>query len=266
MKRVQLFEFHELKWFPHVWRDMLTDIMSFFALTCRPYKPIVPKLKRVLETLRCPRVIDLGSGAAGSTLSVVEHLGEVNGHPIEVTLTDKYPNVPLFRQLAEASPERVTYCEEPVDATTVPEELTGFRTFFTSFHHFDVEAARAILRDAIDKGQGIGVFEYTERNFLVWAPTFLVAPLFGWLVTPFIRPFRWHRLLWTYAIPVWMVFGLWDGIVSCLRTYSPRELRDLTADLRREGYIWQIGRVRSIGACRITYLLGFPSTACTPHA
>ena len=92
----------------------------------------------------------------------------------------------------------------------------------------------------------------------------LLSPLFGWLVVPFIRPFSWQRLLWTYLIPAGVVFGLWDGLASCLRTYSPQELRDLTADLGDGGYRWEVGRVRSLGACRITYLLGIPNRGGSP--
>ncbi len=45
----------------------------------------------------------------------------------------------------------------------VPRELKGFRTMFTSFHHFPPEEARAILQNAVDAGEGIGIFEITRR-------------------------------------------------------------------------------------------------------
>ncbi len=264
MRRFHLFEFHDLGWFPNAWRNQLTDMMTFFAVRFKPYKPIVPKLEVVLRKLRCRQVVDLCSGAAGPILSLLEQFDEVEGHPIEVTLTDKYPNAPVFHRLAATSSGRISYCEQPVDATNVPEELEGFRTLFTSFHHFDAEAARQILCDAVRKNQGIGVFEYTERNLWIWTLPLLFWPVFAWLATPFIRPLSWRRLLWTYVIPVWMVFGLWDGLVSCLRTYTPLELRDLTAGLDDAGYSWEVGRVRSLGACRITYLLGVPGMAVRP--
>ncbi len=265
MRRFHLFEFHDLRWFPSAWRNVLTDLITFFAARFGLYQPIVPRLKAILKTMQCRRVVDLCSGAGGPVLSVLEELGDDDGQPITITLTDKYPNIPAFRRLAEKWPDRISYCEGPVDATDVPEELEGFRTLFTSFHHFDADTARRILRDAVEKSQGIGVFEYAERNFLIWVPALLVAPVFAWLATPFIRPFRWQRLLWTYAIPIWMLAGFWDGIVSCLRTYSPRELRDLTADLGTDGYSWEIGRVRSIGVFRVTYLLGVPNVPGCRH-
>ena len=46
-------------------------------------------------------------------------------------------------------------------------------------------------------------------------------------VTPLIRPLRWSRLLWTYLIPLVPVITLFEGLVSCLRTYSVQELHDL---------------------------------------
>ena len=41
----------------------------------------------------------------------------------------------------------------------VPESLNGFRTLFSSFHHFRPEQARAILANAMEKKQAIAVFE-----------------------------------------------------------------------------------------------------------
>ena len=46
----------------------------------------------------------------------------------------------------------------------MPDELGGFRTLFNAFHHFPPERARAILEDAVHKGQGIGVFEFTRPD------------------------------------------------------------------------------------------------------
>ena len=79
--------------------------------------------------------------------------------------------------------------------------------------------------------------------------------------TPFLRPLTWRRVLWTYLVPVVPITGLWDGLVSCLRTYSTQELRDLTEDIDCPGYRWESGRVRAFGACRVTYLLGYPLRA-----
>jgi hypothetical protein len=55
---------------------------------------------------------------------------------------------------------------------------------------------------------------------------------------------------------------LWDGIVSCLRVYSPDELAEQIAALdprHRDAYAWEVGRIR-LGAApaHATYLVGRP--------
>ena len=43
-----------------------------------------------------------------------------------------------------------------------------------------------------------------------------------------------------------------------LRWFPSAWRNALTADLGTDGYSWQVGRVHSVGAFRITYLLGIP--------
>jgi hypothetical protein len=136
--------------------------------------------------------------------------------------------------------------------------LTGFWTIFSAFHHFRPEQACAVLANAVHKRQGIAVFEGTQHSVLALL-LMLFVPLMVLLMTPFIRPFRWSRLLWTYLIPRLPLVVLFDGLVSCLRTYSVEELRDLTARLATNDYHWDIGTVKSTaGPIRITYLIGVP--------
>lgn len=258
MNRVQFFEFHDLATFPSVWRDMLTDFMSFFAIRFHVFQPIVPKLAQLARRLNTPCLIDLCSGAGGPALAVWRELASGPEGALPIVLTDKYPNLTAFSRIAEETGGSVSYIGHPIDATHVPADLLGFRTLFGAFHHFRPATAQAILRDAAQKRQGIGIFEYTERNLLIWALPILLTPAFLWIVTPFLRPFTWRRLLWTYLVPVVPVIALWDELVSCLRTYSTRELRHLTADIGGQGYRWESGRVRLFGTWHLTYLLGYP--------
>lgn len=59
--------------------------------------------------------------------------------------------------------------------------------------------------------------------------------------TPFICPFRLSRLFWTYFIPVIPLVLLVDGVVSCLRTYNPQELREIIKKLNATEYDWEVG-------------------------
>jgi hypothetical protein len=244
-----------MAWFPAVWRDLLTDFLSFYAAVFKPYACVAPVLAEALEREGTAKIVDLCSGAGRPLLSLVPALQRLGSRDLEVILTDKYPNLEAFES-ADVAGANVTYLEAPIDAADVPASLKGFRTLFTSFHHFRPHAARAILVNAVDNGEGVGIFEYTERNWLIWGLPTLLIPLFVWLCTPFIRPFRWHRLVWTYLIPIVPIVAMWDGFVSNLRTYSVRELHHLVEKVADDPYEWKIGKVRSLGGSRVTYVIG----------
>ena len=101
-----------------------------------------------------------------------------------------------------------------------------------------------------------------RRAPLTVALTFaLVLLLF--LGTPWIRPFRWSRLLWTFLIPIIPAVLLFDGVVSCLRAYSPQELEEVIGKLnvseQRNQYRWEIGECGGgISRSPVTYLIGYP--------
>jgi len=257
MARLHLFEFEDLPWFPAPWRDLITDTLVFFDSTFHPFRPIVPRMKTVLERLNCKNIVDLCSGSSGPILGVMEQLDKGEHYPVRVVLTDRYPNLDAFQAKAVASNGQVAYEENSVDALKVPPHLDGFRTLFVSFHHFRPGDARKILQDAVTKKVGIGVFEYTEPS-LVWFAALLFVPLALWLSAPFIRPFKWSRLVWIYLFPLPVWFAAWDGFVSLFRSYPPQALTELTRGLGEGKYVWDIGKVRSFGACYVTYLIGYP--------
>ena len=78
------------------------------------------------------------------------------------------------------------------------------------------------------------------------------------LFTPYIRPFRWSRLVFTYIVPIAPLLIFWDAVVSCLRSYQPDELRRLVEALEGPPYSWEMGRLSSCVPA-ITYFVGYPS-------
>ncbi|MEM1144717.1 MAG: class I SAM-dependent methyltransferase, partial [Pseudomonadota bacterium] len=224
------------------------------------YDGIAPLLSSSISQSGAGRVVDLCSGGGGAWSRLYE---ECLPSGLNVTLTDLYPNQAAFERTAGASAGRIRGKVEPVDATRVDEALPGFRTLFSSFHHFRPENARAVLLDAVESGSPIAVFESTQRHVLLLLYMLLV-PVIVLLVTPFIRPFRLSRLVFTYLLPIIPLMVAFDGFVSCLRTYSVGELESMVASLPSNDFDWQIGLSR-IGSLPVgvTYLVGSPrQTAC----
>jgi hypothetical protein len=255
MPRVHLFELEDLPWFPRAIRDLATDYLQFLEKRFALHEPVVPLLRDALEKSHATRVVDLCSGGGGPVLRAYEALAG-DGITVPFTLTDQYPNLPAFCRLSELHPEGILYVADSIDATAVPRDIEGLRTMFNAFHHFAPEPARRVLKCAVEARQPIGIFEIPERSLLTMFPL-LFTPIFVAVATPFIRPFRWRRLLWTYLIPLVPLTSWWDGLVSQLRAYSAREMLELTQGLG--DYDWRAGRVKirkSLG--HVTYLLGSP--------
>ena len=256
MKRRHLFELEDQPWFPATIRDLATDYLQFIQSHFRLDRAMTPRIRHVLETAGTTRIVDLCSGGSGPLLSMVRDLADA-GVDVRATLTDLYPNAAAFAEIAGASNGRIDFEPRPVDARAVPASLTGLRTIFNGFHHLRPADAAAVLHAAAAARQPIAIFEVSERTPKSLISIFL-TPLAVWLATPFMRPFLWRRLFWTYVIPMVPLTCLWDGIVSQLRAYTLEELRALcagSAPMR-----WERGKIPiAKGQGSLTYLIGIPA-------
>ncbi len=228
LPRLQLFELEDQAWFPPAIRDLATDYLVFMETRFALHEPVVPILSDLLRKLRIDHVVDLCSGGGGPVLPVHEALA-ARGVPAVFTLTDKYPNIGAFRRLSSLDPERIS---------------------------FVAAAERSVLKSTVEARQPIAIFEIPERAVARMIPL-LFTPLFVALATPFIRPFRWRRLLWTYLLPMVPLTCWWDGLVSQWRAYTVAELLELTRDLSE--FEWTAARVPVAGTIgHLTYLTGIP--------
>jgi hypothetical protein len=257
MRRIQFIELHDEPWFPSSLRNNVTDALQFGLSVLKAYAPIAPLLLCVLDSTRSRSIVDMCSGGGGPWLDLSRQF-RTDTQVFCILLTDRYPNLKAFQKVRLASENHIAFYPDSVDAKRVPDELRGFRTMFSSFHHFPPEEAQAILQNAVDARQGIGIFEITRRS-----PS-SIALMFPWalmlfLLTPWIRPFRWSRLLWTYFVPIIPLVLLFDGVVSCLRTYRTQELREIVKKLAGTEYQWEVGeQPRRLVTAPITYLVGYP--------
>jgi len=264
MPRLHLFEFEDQWWFPNVFREGITDYLQFAANKIDLYKPVIPVIRRGLERSGSKRIIDICSGGGGGISKIFQYL-RAEYDDTKIVLTDKYPNLGAFRKISDSSNGAIDYIDKPVDAVEVPKELEGFRTQFVSFHHFKPAHAKKILENAAHSGAAIGIFEATERS-LVNLIAMLFTPLVVMAAVPFIRPFSFSRILFTYLIPAIPFFTMWDGLVSVLRTYSVKELEKMTSSISAPGYKWEIGRIARKRGPDIIYLLGYKESKSKEEA
>ncbi len=266
MPRLQWFEFNDLRWFPDVLRQFITDHLSFWLR--RAYLPTTIRLALLLRQSGQRRIVDLCSGSGWPIASLLPGLSAGVKAQVSACLTDLYPNRPALKTICEHNPN-LSWRASAVDATRVPEDLDGLRTVFSAFHHFEPERARQVLLDSVRRGMPIAVFEVQQRRIssIVGVPLMMFAGSF--LLTPFIGRVSLARLALTYVLPVAPLCIAWDSLVSCLRSYTPEELMQLTQDEVLSPYQWQSGQLRArgpLGSYRISFLTGLPHATETKRA
>lgn len=244
--RFQLFEFEDQVWFPSLIRGFMTDYLQFVADKFDFYEPLTPTLIGLLERTKTSNIVDLASGSGGGWSKLLPRLNEEKPE-VKVTCTDFFPNN------SSDSPPSLTYLDRPVDAREVPSDLPGLRTMFLSFHHFRPSDASLILESALRDNQPIFIVEAQKRD-ISHLIRFALSPLFVLLFTPLIRPFSLSRILFTYLIPIIPVFVWWDGIVSVLRTYRPKELIEMAEKIdMNELYDWEFSEIVNKGVTLLTF-------------
>ncbi len=193
-------------------------------------------------------VVDFCSGAGGPVPSIAHELNSrlaaAGSGSVQFLLTDLRPNLASWRHAQEESGGVVGFMEDPVDATLpLLHRLAGFgrgefgqrkRRLFglycLAFHHFRDDAAKAVLRRAIETFDGFAIIELQDRRLS--SLILMVVNLFFVLISSVV--FFWHdpvHLLLTYVIPVLPAIMLFDGCVSSLRTREFTEVMALVDDV-----------------------------------
>eukprot|EP00294_Goniomonas_avonlea_P003600 CAMPEP_0114546708 /NCGR_PEP_ID=MMETSP0114-20121206/4076_1 /TAXON_ID=31324 /ORGANISM="Goniomonas sp, Strain m" /LENGTH=278 /DNA_ID=CAMNT_0001731217 /DNA_START=130 /DNA_END=966 /DNA_ORIENTATION=+ len=274
MPRVHLWEWHDLPQTPDTLRLWVTEILqklwslpSFVSpsllstrLGLPAYRSSAPRLAEALRSTKSDSIIDLCSGSGGPLPFVQAELDKL-GVRVNIELSDLVPNVIAFQmrqQDCPCGPERLSFISSSVDATKCKKK--GFRTMYACLHHFRPDMVQSILQDAVDSNSGIAIFEGTERSlFNICFLYPILVPIATLLLVPFQRPFSWMRLFFTYVVPVLPAVLGHDGLVSCLRTYSPKEMQAIIAKVNgSERFTWSLGVDRFLLGPNQVYYIGVP--------
>ena len=256
--KLRLFEFEDQSWLPNTIREGMTDYLRFILNSGNFYEPVAAKIVQLLEKTNATRVIDLCAGGGG-TMEQMQKIIEIKYAPtVQFILTDIFPNINAYQFIQQKTNGKIGFVNIPVNAAEVPLSLDGVRTIFSAFHHFDMVTAKKVIEDVVEKRAAIGVFDGGDKNLFFIILMTLLHPVAFILFTPFLRPFKWSRLLLTYILPVIPFCTMWDGIVSIIRLYSPQQLLKIATSINDKDYCWQAGKLKNKYGMNITYLLGYP--------
>ena len=164
MPRLHLFEFHDLPACPPLLRQTLTELLEKAVRWTRIYDVTAPLLERLLTSSGGHQVVDLCSGGGGPWRDLVLRLRR-DGRPVQVTLTDLYPDHERLGRHAAESAGAIRVASGPVDATRdAGTDLQGIRcNARKDGNHYVVNGAKTWITNSLE-GDVIGLLVKTDPD------------------------------------------------------------------------------------------------------
>ena len=254
MKRIHLFEFEDLAWFPNSLRICLTRLIMVMHKKFKTSEDMAILLARLIKNTNTKKIIDLCSGSGGPMLDTISLLRNThNLKEVELVLSDLYPDLEAAKRINN---NHISYRTTPLDATNLDASIKGIVTMVGSFHHMKPNLAKSILAEAQRKKQPICIMEINKKFpvFLWWffIPLSTILCLF---ITPLVRPLTLKQIIFTYIIPIIPLCFAWDAVITSGRIYRLEDLDKLLHGLDDDSYTWEKGIIK--GTSEKIYLMGY---------
>ena len=257
MRRLHFIELHEQRWVPRFLRESFVESLSIVLRITGVYSGVPPLYAEWLRNSGGHEVLDLASGAAGPTATLITDLQRIGVEPPRFCLSDLFPVEDKFIEMRLAHPQHISFITEPVDALRVNTAYAhDLRQIISAFHHFKPDQARLIVEDAVKQSKGICILEPFQRNVL----HLLIAALtiFPALIAPFFAQKRSLRhFLTTLVIPIVPLMLVFDAAISVLRSYKKEEIKQMVDSLSADNFRWVIGSTRFMLLFQTTYVFGW---------
>jgi hypothetical protein len=219
-----LFELEDLPAFPPVLRRLQVEFIGWLVHRAGIYRAVVPPLREALDRCSVREITDLGSGNGGPILFLAR---QPAFQDVRFLLTDRFPSP------APTGSALVHWHRATVDALDPDPPGTGPLTLFNAFHHFTPAQQEQLVR--VHGMRGLLVHEVLQPNVGVFLKILFTTTIGQLLLAPFVRPFRWERLLFTYVLPINLITIPWDGLVSVLRSDTVDRLMERMRNAAPEG-------------------------------
>lgn len=234
---MHLFEFNDMPWLPESIRATVRDVCEACNSGFRSFNHLVAR--RALARARecgAETIVELGAGTAPITRLLA---ADPDSRGLTLVPCDLLPDADAYGRLAAAHPDQVRPALESVDYTRPGHWGRGaLAVLVGTFHHIHPRDRGRTLAALSESADHVMVCEPLRNTPLSMALTLTaVVPALLLPLTYLHRPGRLRRVLWCWVVPVVPLIFVWDGLVSCLRQWSParwrRELAAMTTATRQ---------------------------------
>ncbi|RXR29429.1 hypothetical protein EQG68_13160 [Flavobacterium piscinae] len=225
MKRKQITQIINVRWFPKFLKTLVAEFLSWFVLKVNATKPFIPVIEDILNKTYNKRIINIEFGIGAGIETVKPFLND----------------------------------GVKVDSIAISNFNTsekGVYLFVNSFHQLNASEAKKILQNIEESGNPVVVVEGNNDSLWQIVGMTVFVPLTVLLTAFFVKPFRISRIIFTYLIPILPIVIVIDGCIALLKLYNPTDLLALTSSLENNNYEWKAGKNDNGRGGKIMYLTG----------
>jgi hypothetical protein len=216
-------ELEDRSWFPAFLRNHQTEFLAFMAKVFSLYEPIKPLIVSKLNAHAATDWTDTCSGSGGPIIAL--------NIPHKALLTDLYPP-----EIVNGLSIFIRYHPNPIDISKTLPPGKGLITMFNSFHHFDDATKEKILNNTIEAGRPFIFTELLQPDIKSFLLVCFSTTLGHWLMVPFMKPFDWKRIFFTYIIPIHTITIFIDGIISVFKARTELYYKNLLHKNTKKNY------------------------------
>jgi hypothetical protein len=221
-------ELEDYKWFPNSLRSMQMDYIGFLAYKFNLYRPLIP----IIHNFQKKNIVDVCSGSGWPAYYI-----HTKANITLTLLTD------LFIQKIHFNNQSIYYKQKPVNVFDAEYNNEHLITMYNAFHHFNTQQQLQLLQKWQEQNISFLVVEVLEPTLLCFFKVLIASTLGVLLLTPFIQPFNWKRLLFTYIIPINIFTILIDGIISVCKSNKKSYFENLLQEIETNNYTFSVNRI-----------------------
>lgn len=240
-------ELEDYNWFPAILRRWQLEFVGNLSVWTKLYHPLVAVINKMITYNKIAALQDLCSGSGLPALYIHKQLQTI----LPLLLTDKYPDENFINQ------PPVVYSKKNIDVLQMQTVAITLYTMFNAFHHFTTAQQKTILTKLVGNNSSFIIAEILEPGIITAVKIFFTGTLLQVFTSPFVHPFSFARLFFTYIIPVNLFTVTYDGIISVVRSKTEKQYRQLVESIAVSNFTITVHKVNNWKG-NLVYIKGQP--------
>jgi hypothetical protein len=244
-------ELEDYEGFPKLLRKFQVEAIGKLVVVLGVYKSIPSVVNELLLQNKFTSIIDLCSGSGLPSLYIKDKLQYI----MPLTLTDKFPQT-----IKETN--GVIYESISINLFDIHPKPNVLYTLFNAYHHFTPTQQIQLIEKFKQNKATLLIVEVVEPSFISMINVIIASTLLQLIITPFIKPFHWLRILFTYIIPINIITVFIDGIISILKSKTKKQYKTMLQHLNTNDFSVEVNSIFNFPSKIIT-IIAQPNHATT---